>query len=145
MNEFEFTKLIVRIQAIREIFDLQGVTSDGPEDAIHNPNQPIETIHLTVKNVNRKLSTSSEKGDFEQILYKILDEFNITAKVLQSYDNNFLQFSIHLENHRIEKLMIALYKNGIGSTANTSVSVIPTSIHMEVTSDDENIRYDFRT
>ena len=29
-------------------------------------------------------------------------------------------------------------------TANTSVSVMPTSIHMEVASDNENIRYYFR-
>ena len=124
-----------------EIDSDQEDTSNGPEDAIHDPSLQIETRHLTIKNENKKLSTSSQREDFEQILYQIFDKFQITAKILRSYDRNFLQFSVHLENHKIEKLMFELYKKGIGSTANTSVSVMPTSIHMEVASDNENIRY----
>ena len=90
---------------------------------------------LPQEEIKEKKRTSNQNDDFEVVLFDLLDAFKVKPRTLRSHDDNYMQFSFCLENYKIEQLILLLQKNGIGSTPNTSVSVIPVSIHLEVPSE----------
>lgn len=90
---------------------------------------------LPQEETKERKKTSNQDDDFELVLFDLLDAFKVKPRTLRSHDDNYMQFSFCLENYKIEQLILLLQKNGIGSTPNTSVSVIPVSIHLEVPSD----------
>ena len=132
-----------------ERFDVNGDRIDrNQEISIQLPDQngQIGKNHLKVEipqqtEPDKELDITTENNDCEEILNKIFKEFKVTPKILRSYDNNFLRFSFYLENYRIESLVWRLHEKGIGSTENTSVSVIPASMHLEVAQDKKVNRY----
>ena len=69
--------------------------------------------------------------DLEEKLKKLIEKFQVDAKITRSYDDDRIQFCFVLENYRVDDLISSLQNNGIGLLPCTSVSVIPASVHFE--------------
>ena len=74
---------------------------------------------------------------------KILVDLNVNATSLKTKDNDHVLVTFCLENSKVEDVLLRLQENGIGnSPSETSISVMPASVHFEVpTGDDSNQRY----
>ena len=89
------------------------------------------------ENFRRREMKSNSKNDFEVVLYNLLGTFQVNPRTTKTNDGHYTQFSIFLENYKVERLILLLQANGIGSTENTSVSVIPASVHLEVPTEEK--------
>ena len=80
---------------------------------------------------------SFDRGDFESRIKRVLNRFQrlkkieITPKIFVSNDAKFTCFSFSVENHNLEDMVLFLEATGIGTASNTSISVIPASLHLE--------------
>ena len=58
---------------------------------------------------------------------------NVQATSLKTKDNNHILVTFCLENAKVEDVLLRLQETGIGnSPSDTSISVIPSSVHFEV-------------
>ena len=84
-----------------------------------------------------------ESESYEERLESILLSLNVQATGLQTKDNGHTLVTLCLENNRVEDFLLQLQEKGIGnSPSETSISVLPASVHFEVPlKDDPNSRY----
>ena len=88
-----------------------SVGSDGSGDAI-----PITDI---------------TKNTYERALTDILNSLNVSQAISQkSKDGNFVLVTFCVSNELLEDTIIRLGERGIGNTVNTSISILPTSVHV---------------
>ena len=75
-----------------------------------------------------------EAESYEDRITKLLvDELDIRATSLKTKDGGHILVTFCLETHRVEDVLLKLQENGIGnSPSDTSISVIPSSVHFEV-------------
>ena len=75
-----------------------------------------------------------EAESYEERITKLLvDELDIRATSLKTKDGGHILVTFCLETHRVEDVLLKLQENGIGnSPSDTSISVIPSSVHFEV-------------
>ena len=84
-----------------------------------------------------------EVESYTQKIEKILVDLNVNATSLKTKDNGHVLVTFCLENSKVEDVLLLLQENGIGnSPSETSISVVPASVHFEVpTGDNSNQRY----
>ena len=75
-----------------------------------------------------------EAESYEEKITKLLvDELDIRATSLKTKDDGHILVTFCLETHRVEDVLLKLQENGIGnSPSETSISVIPSSVHFEM-------------
>ena len=105
-------------------------TSNGRGPSENSNGVTIEITQQQEDNENRRALI--ENDDIVASVIDILDVFRVKPRTLQSPDGKYTQFSFCLENYRVEALILLLQENGIGSTENTTVSMIPASLHLEI-------------
>ena len=75
----------------------------------------------------------AEVSSYEEKLEKVLVSLNVQATSLKTKDTDHTLVMFCLENNRVEDVILRLQENGIGnSRSDTSISVIPASVHFEV-------------
>ena len=79
---------------------------------------------------------------YTERIQKILFDLNVNATSLRTKDDAHILVTFCLENSKVENVLLLLQENGIGnSPSETSISVIPASVHFEVPlADDSNNR-----
>ena len=79
---------------------------------------------------------------YTERIEKILIDLNVNATSLRTKDDGHILVTFCLENSKVENVLLLLQENGIGnSPSETSISVIPASVHFEVPlADDSNNR-----
>ena len=102
--------------------------------------------NTTVEKEESEESEEEVLGDvtsYEEKLEKVLLNLNVQATSLKTKDANYALVTFCLENTRVEDALLRLQENGIGnSPSDTSISVIPASVHFEVPLEyDQNHRY----
>ena len=102
----------------------------GASNDSNGVNDKIEAIQQQETDESKR--TSIEKDNIVASVFDILDIFKVKPRTLQSPDGNYTQFSFCLENYRVEALILHLQEKGIGNTENTTVSMIPASLHLEI-------------
>ena len=91
------------------------------------------TISTSPKESMENIEDASNSiDDLEMTVHNLLVSIQVSPKTWLSNCQSYRHFSFCLENHRIEDLIFLLQEHGIGNTCNTSVSVIPASLHLEV-------------
>ncbi|KAL3869085.1 hypothetical protein ACJMK2_041811 [Sinanodonta woodiana] len=74
----------------------------------------------------------------------MLKDFGVkNACVQKSFDNKFIMVTFVADNGVVEAIILKLKSLGIGSTAGTSLSVLPTSIHIKEEEEEEAEDVDF--
>ena len=97
------------------------------------------------KKDGNKDNTGEEKNDLDKTFFEeaesyeekinklLVDELDIRATSLKTKDDSHILVTFCLETHRVEDVLLKLQENGIGnSPSETSISVIPSSVHFEV-------------
>ena len=75
--------------------------------------------------------TDISKNTYERALTDILSSINVSQAISQkSKDGNFVLVTFCVGNELLEDTIIRLGERGIGNTVNTSISIIPTSVHV---------------
>ena len=70
---------------------------------------------------------------YTERIEKILIDLNVHATSLKTKDNDHILVTFCLENSKVEDALLLLQENGIGnSPSETSISVMPVSVHLEV-------------
>ena len=79
---------------------------------------------------------------YEEKVEKILLDLNVPATSLRTKDNGHILVTFCLENSSVENALLRLQESGIGnSPSDTSISVIPASVHFEIPlQDDQTFR-----
>ena len=74
-----------------------------------------------------------EAESYTQRIEKILLDLDVNATSLKTKDDAHILVTFCLENSKVEDVLLLLQENGIGnSPSETSISVIPASVHFEV-------------
>ena len=87
------------------------------------------TINQVVEVANDQLV---EVPYYEEKLKKVLSEMNIHSTTSATEDGLYALVLFCLEKNRVEQALLSLQENGIGNTVNTSISVMPASMHFEI-------------
>ena len=75
---------------------------------------------------------------YETVLLEVLMSLNVSQAISQkSKDNNFVLVTFCVDNELLEEAIIRLGEHGIGNTTNTSISVLPTSVHVSLINEKE--------
>ena len=75
--------------------------------------------------------TDTTRNTYERALTDILSSINVSQAISQkSKDGNFVLVTFCVGNELLEDTIIRLGERGIGNTVNTSISIIPTSVHV---------------
>ena len=75
--------------------------------------------------------TDIAKNTYERALTDVLSSLNVSQAISQkSKDGNFNLITFCVGNELLEDTIIRLGERGIGNTVNTSISIIPTSVHV---------------
>ena len=75
--------------------------------------------------------TDITKNTYERALTDILNSLNVSQAISQkSKDGNFVLVTFCVSNELLEDTIIRLGERGIGNTVNTSISILPTSVHV---------------
>ena len=75
--------------------------------------------------------TDITRNTYERALTDILSSINVSQAISQkSKDGNFVLVTFCVGNEHLEDTIIRLGERGIGNTVNTSISIIPTSVHV---------------
>ena len=126
--------------------DSQKVVLDGRNST---KRFQIERQNTTVlSNEEKKEEEEPEEQVFEDVesyeekIEKIVLELNVQATSLKTKDSGHTLVTFCLENSSIENTLIRLQEHGIGSSpSDTSISVIPASVHFQVPiGNDSNVR-----
>ena len=74
---------------------------------------------------------AASKNTHENALIDVLTSLNVSKAISQkSKDNNFALVTFCVENDMLEETIIRLGERGIGNTHDTSISILPTSVHV---------------
>ena len=97
------------------------------------------------KKDGNKDNVGEEKDDLEEAVFEeaesyeekitklLVDELDIRATSLKTKDDSHILVTFCLKTHRVEDVLLKLQEKGIGnSPSETSISVIPSSVHFEV-------------
>ena len=99
---------------------------DESEQKLHDNEDEEEEVFQDVESYTEKLE-------------KILVDLNVNATSLKTKDNNHVLVTFCLENSKVENVLLLLQENGIGnSPSETSISVMPASVHFEVPAEDNS-------
>ena len=60
------------------------------------------------ENFLRREMNSNSKNDFEVVLYNLLSTFQVNPRTTKTNDGDYTQFSIFLENYKVERLILLL-------------------------------------
>ena len=107
--------------------------NDESEQKLNDKEEEEEEVFQDVESYTEKLE-------------KILVGLNVNATSLKTKDNCHVLVTFCLENSKVENVLLLLQENGIGnSPSETSISVMPASVHFEVpTEDNSNQRYNHK-
>ena len=97
--------------------------------------EKLEAKETTEDKIDDSEETVFEEAEsYEERITKLLvDELDIRATSLKTKDDGHILVTFCLETHRVEDVLLKLQENGIGnSPSDTSISVIPSSVHFEV-------------
>ena len=97
--------------------------------------EKLEAKETTEDKIDDSEETVFEEAEsYEERITKLLvDELDIRATSLKTKDGGHILVTFCLETHRVEDVLLKLQENGIGnSPSDTSISVIPSSVHFEV-------------
>ena len=112
-------------------FDIEEDQRGFQENSISNGYQHKSNLNTEALRKRRIEKSSLMYPDLVEKLKKLLEKFQVDAKITRSYDDDRIQFCFVLENYRVDDLISSLQNNGIGLLPCTSVSVIPASVHFE--------------
>ena len=75
--------------------------------------------------------TDISKNTYEKALSEILASLNVSQAISQkTKDNDFALVTFCVSNELLEETILRLGEKGIGNTPNTSISILPTSVHV---------------
>jgi len=109
--------------------DLNDKHEDGEHSILLTP--PTLTVDEDTENeFNQHSDAFLEWEPLEDIVKKVITNKKTSSPhIVQSADNTQTQISFCVPFEEVENLLLDLQNQGIGSTDNSSVSVIPASIH----------------
>ena len=125
-------------------FDNHGFIFDETSNTYDKNNtlkklEPEHRLAMNNKQENKMEKSNTylfEENDLEKLVTNVLNSFQLCPKTFRSNDGKFIAYTFCLENHRVEDLILNLQKHGIGNTSKTSISVIPASMHLEVSAEE---------
>ena len=104
--------------------------NDAPPHYYKNHHPPINVAQKDLNKPNEDLTL--ECTYFELDLQEALQILNVTQATYQLTKNgNFYLVSFCIEASNVEAALICLQNYGIGNTEFTSISVVPSSIHID--------------
>ena len=118
-----------RFQIQRQLTTVLSTEEDDEEE------QKLGSKEATEDEIDDSEETVFEEAEsYEERITKLLvDELDIRATSLKTKDGGHILVTFCLETHRVEDVLLKLQENGIGnSPSDTSISVIPSSVHFEV-------------
>ena len=75
--------------------------------------------------------TDVSKNTYEKALSEILTSLNVSQAISQkTKDDDFALVTFCVRNDLLEETILRLGEKGIGNTPNTSISILPTSVHV---------------
>ena len=119
-NRFQIQRQLTKVLSTEE--------EDEEEDQVGSKETTEDDIDDSEETV------FEEAESYEERITKLLvDELDIRATSLKTKDGGHILVTFCLETHRVEDVLLKLQENGIGnSPSDTSISVIPSSVHFEV-------------
>ena len=118
-----------RFQIQRQLTKVLSTEEEDEEE------EKLEAKETTEDDIDDSEETVFEEAEsYEERITKLLvDELDIRATSLKTKDGGHILVTFCLETHRVEDVLLKLQENGIGnSPSDTSISVIPSSVHFEV-------------
>ena len=118
-----------RFQIQRQLTKVLSTEEEDEEE------EQVGSKEITEDKIDDSEETVFEEAEsYEERITKLLvDELDIRATSLKTKDGGHILVTFCLETHRVEDVLLKLQENGIGnSPSDTSISVIPSSVHFEV-------------
>ena len=118
-----------RFQIQRQLTKVLSTQEEDEEE------EQVGSKETTEDDIDDSEETVFEEAEsYEERITKLLvDELDIRATSLKTKDGGHILVTFCLETHRVEDVLLKLQENGIGnSPSDTSISVIPSSVHFEV-------------
>jgi hypothetical protein len=124
------------------------LSQSSAEKSVDSPTNPLETakiqdsVFLDPSRLNNTRQFSVDAGDriplagaskntYEKALLEVLTSLNVSKAISQkSKDNDFALVTFCVENDLLEETIIRLGERGIGNANDTSISILPTSVHV---------------
>ena len=146
-NEKEH-KLDKRISDVSTRFQIQRQNTEVLAKEKEDTFSKISDSNTLEKQKERDHEEDEDEEVFKRVesyterIEKILIDLNVNATSLRTKDDAHILVTFCLENSKVENVLLLLQENGIGnSPSETSISVIPASVHFEVPlADDLNNR-----
>ena len=130
-----------------DVFSTQPSTEKTDSLSISSDAANIQKIALPATNTNHSKKSidigdgvplaPNSKNTFENTLLDVLTSLDIRQAISQkTKDNNFVLVTFCVNNELLEETFIRLGERGIGNSANTSISILPASVHVTRMGDD---------
>ena len=108
-------------------------------EVIANEKEKDESEQKLDDNEEEDEEVFQDVESYTEKLEKILVDLNVNATSLKTKDNCHVLVTFCLENSKVENVLLLLQENGIGnSPSETSISVMPASVHFEVPAEDNS-------